>query len=128
MRINVTAGDCLNDILANKYKNELFIPFREALINGGYDSIAFTDEFIEKRIKALKTSKEEYLNKMSPFIDLLNNLNKYDEIVLWFGDEPFCRINRQFVLQCLRLNKFMGKVILNIVDEETGSIIKRKDF
>lgn len=127
MRINITSGDCLNDILIKKYKDELFIPFREALINGEYDSIDFTDEFIEKRIKALKTSKEEYLNKMWPFIDLLNNLNKYDEIVLWFGDEPFCRINRQFVLKCLRLNKFNGKVILNIVDEETGSIIKGKD-
>ncbi len=34
MAINITAGDCLNALLSKKYPGEVFIPFREAMIEG----------------------------------------------------------------------------------------------
>ena len=38
MKINITAGECLNNILTNIYKGEKFIPFREAMIIGTYSN------------------------------------------------------------------------------------------
>ena len=47
MKVNITAGECLNEILSNIYKDEYFVPFNEAMINGTYNSKIFTNEFIK---------------------------------------------------------------------------------
>ena len=35
-------------------------------------------------------------------MEVLKHAEEYDEVVLWFGDEPFCKANRQTVLDALR--------------------------
>lgn len=56
-------------------------------------------------------------------MNLLKKINNYSEVILWFGDEPFCKKNTEIVLQTLKEYKFLGNVALNIVDEETGKIL-----
>ena len=123
MKINITAGECLNKILQEKDPNETFIPFNEALVKSGYNTKLFSEEFIIERSTIHKVSKEEYVNKLTLFLNLLKKINNYSEVILWFGDEPFCKKNTEIVLQNLKEYKFLGNVTLNIVNEETGKIL-----
>ena len=124
MKIHITAGDCLNEILQEQYPSEHFIPFREAMIRGAYTSPLFSDGFLKERAQALGVSESEYKEKLSDFLHLLHTVNAYDEIELWFGDEPFCLANTKTVIQALKERKYQGKLVLHIVIEETGEIIK----
>lgn len=127
MRINISSGDCLNEILQNKYSSDCdfgkFIPFREAMIEGSFSSAPFSDEFCAERAKVHGVTKEDYLEKLSVFIDYLNRADEYDETILWFGDEPFCVENRKVILKALADKHYKGKIVLNIVNEETGEIL-----
>jgi len=126
MNINITAGECLNKILKRKYDDRIFIPFCEAMINGSYSSKLFSDEFILERAQVHNVSTEQYKYKLQGFLDLLKNIKKYNEITLWFGDEVFCVENAKVVIDALKLYGYSKKIILNIVNEETGDIIKSK--
>lgn len=126
MKINITAGDCLNEILVKKYPNEYFVPFCEAMILGNYSSDLFSKEFIKERSKTHNVTVQEYIQKLSGFLDFLKRLDNYNEVDLWFGDEPFCVENTKMVLKILEEYDFRGKLILNIVNETTGDIIETK--
>jgi hypothetical protein len=69
MKINITAGDCLNNILTNKYKNEKFVPFREAMIKGTYSSKLFSDEFIKERAIEMLEENLKHFIRSQVFID-----------------------------------------------------------
>ena len=125
MKINITAGECLNNILTNIYKGEKFIPFREAMIIGTYSNKLFSEEFLLERSEVHKVSLKEYKEKISCFINVLENINSYDEIVLWFGDEPFCVENTKIVIKTIEEHNYTNKLILNIVDEITGKVLKQ---
>ena len=125
MKINITAGECLNNILTNIYKGEKFIPFREAMIIGTYSNKLFSEEFLLERSEVHKVSLKEYKEKISCFINVLENINSYDEIVLWFGDEPFCVENTKIVIKTIKEHNYTNKLILNIVDEPTGKVLKQ---
>lgn len=125
MKINITAGECLNNILTNIYKGEKFIPFREAMIIGTYSNKLFSEEFLLERSEVHKVSLKEYKEKISCFINVLENINSYDEIVLWFGDEPFCVENTKIVIKTIKEHNYTNKLILNIVDETTGKVLKQ---
>ena len=128
MRVNITAGECLNSILEAKYPGECFVPFNEAMIQGTYSAPLFSEEFIRKRAAVHGVSKAEYLGKLSEFMDVLQHAGEYDEIVLWFGDEPFCVANRQTVLDALRGHGCRRCIQLNIVNEETGDILRQENI
>ena len=128
MRINITAGECLKDILQAIYPDEEFVPFNEAMIQGEYKSVLFSDEFIAERSIVHEVTEEEYRENMSGFLQLLANIKDYDEIVLWFGDEPFCRCNRDTVVKTLNQFRYNGNMVLYIVDEETGEVLQTSDM
>lgn len=128
MKINITAGDCLNNILKERYEKEVFIPFCEAMIVGGYTAKLFSKEFIQERAIVHNVREDEYIFKLANFLTFLREINKYDEVVLWFGDEPFCAENTKAVLHALKEYRYNGKVIVNIVDELTGNIKENKDI
>lgn len=123
-RINITSGELLNEILTAKLPDETFIPFNEAMSTGTYSAKLFSHEFIAERAKVHGVTEEDYCGKMAAFLELLDNPNAYSEIVMWFGDEPFCRSNREAVLEALRIYGYQGTVQLNIVNEEIGEILK----
>lgn len=124
MKIHITAGDCLNEILQQKYPAERFIPFREAMIKGAYSAPLFSADFCKERAHALGVSQAEYTQKLSDFLTLLRTANTYQEIFLWFGDEPFCAANTKTVIKALQECGYQGKLLLHIVIEETGEIVK----
>ena len=126
MKINITAGECLNELLKSKYPGECFIPFNEAMIQGTYSSPLFSEEFVRERAEVHDVSETAYLEKLSGFMDVLNHAGEYDEIVLWFGDEPFCVQNRRTVIEALRMRGYRRNILLNIVHEENGDIIRQE--
>ena len=126
MKVNITAGECLNRILQGKYPNECFVPFNEAMTQGTYSAPLFSEEFVRERAAVHGVSEAEYLEKLSEFMEVLKHAGEYDEIVLWFGDEPFCVANRQTVLDALRRHGCRRSILLNIVNEGTGDIIRQE--
>ena len=123
MKINITAGDCLNEILKRKYPNENFVPFGEAMLTGGYTSKLFSEAFMQERADTHKVSLQVYKQKLQGFLAFLTEIKLYDNIVLWFGDEPFCQTNVKVLLQTLKEYGYQGKILLNTVVEETGDVI-----
>ena len=124
-KINITAGDCLNDILQRRYPEERFIPFREAMIEGRYTAPLFSEAFIRERAAFHGVPEAEYRENLAGFLAVLACPEAYDEIVLWFGDEPFCVENRETVLAALRQYGYRGSLQLNTVIEETGDILQQ---
>ena len=98
----------------------------------GYVCIIMEDMILlilnKERSIAHKVTEEEYRENMSDFLGLLANINEYDEIVLWFGDEPFCRCNRDIVVKTLNQHNYNGNVLLHIGDEETGEVLQTSDM
>ena len=124
MKMNITAGKFLNGKLEKIYPEEKFIPFNEAMIVGEYTSKLFSEAFMEERAKTHRVSIRDYKENLRAFIEFLKDIRRYDEVVLWFGEEPFCVKNTEIVLQTLREYNFQGVVVLNIVVEETGQIVR----
>ena len=86
----------------------------------------FSDDFVRERAVVHGVSEAEYLEKLSGFMDVLKHAGEYDEIVLWFGDEPFCVENRQTVVDALRMYGYRRGILMNIVNEETAEIIRQE--
>ena len=124
MKINVPAGQFLNSKLKTIYPKKKFIPFNEAMIVGEYTSKLFSESFMEERAKIHQVSIQDYKENLREFIEFLKDIGQYDEVVLWFGEEPFCVKNTEVVLQTLQEYNFQGSIFLNIVVEETGQILK----
>ena len=126
MRINITAGECLNAILQELHPGEVFVPFNEAMIKGSCGNALFSPAFMKERARTHGVSLAEYRKKLAPFIDVLHKLSDYDEIVLWFGQEPFCTANKETVLAALVQKEYHGKITIHTVDEGTGAILSRE--
>ncbi|MCF0114445.1 MAG: hypothetical protein HUJ56_03750 [Erysipelotrichaceae bacterium] len=126
MRVNITAGEELNKIL--KKPNEVWIPFNEAMIKGGYKESLFSRSFNRERALVHGVSVEEYEEKLKGFLTLLQDFKEVEEIYLFFGDEPFCEANYKVVIQALRQYGYKKKLVLNLVDELTGEILQVKDI
>ncbi len=124
MVASITSGDCLNNIL--KRGGEVWIPFREAMERGSYTAPLFSEEFCKERSQTHNTTLEDYLDKLTPYMNFLKNIKRYDEVVMWFGDDDFCKANRAVVLKTIKDKNYKGKVILNIVDELTGKILEQR--
>ena len=126
MKVNITAGECLNELLGSKYPGECFVPFNEAMIRGTYSSPLFSDEFVRERAEVHGVSETTYLEKLFGFMEVLDRAGEYDGIVLWFGDEPFCVRNRRTVIEALKMHGYRRSILLNIVDEKNGDIIRQE--
>ena len=124
MKINITAGDSLNSILAAEYPSEVFLPFREAMIEGECHFPPFSDSFLLERANTHHSTLDEYKGHMQGFLTFLAHINDYDEIVMWFGDEPFCLANIDVILKTLKDRGYVKRIILNTVIEETGEIVR----
>lgn len=124
--INITAGEELNRLLSNN--NEEWIPFNEAMIKGSYSSPLFSKEFCIERCKTHGVSLEEYMDNMMLFLSFVDRMDNYNRITLWFGDEPFCQANYKTIIQFLKDRHFHGRIILNIVSEIDGKLLKSSEL
>ena len=128
MKVNVTAGDCLNRILQARYPKEEFLPFREAMIEGPCSSKPFSPEYLEERAAFHHQNIEQYRQHMAPFLFLLDHLDQYEEIILWFGEEPFCAKNVEVIVDTLREHGYKKALTLHTVNEENGDILATKSM
>lgn len=123
--INITNGSYLNSYLQNKYPNETFIPFNEAMIEGNPILPIFSDDFINERCQTHQVSKESYFENIEDFLTFSKNITSYESIVLWFGKDMFCQVNLLTVLAYLHQENYHNPIYLNLIDEETYEIIEQ---
>ena len=123
---HITAGECLKIVLSSLYPDITFIPFNEAMIEGDHQKPYFTFEFIKKRASVHKVSPFDYQKQMQDFLSLLENINSYQRLILWFGDDDFCIENVKFIKDLLKEYAYQGEVILHTVDEIKGTIKNTK--
>ena len=119
MILNITNGDCFNDYFRSKFDGSA-VSFCEAMMDGDTVSDIYSDKFIELRSKELGVSVEEYKSKMHVQVSLAEN--KYKEIRLWFGRDTFCQTNLITILAYLEQIEYVGKVVLNYIDDETFEV------
>ena len=121
--INITSGEYLNNYL-EKTQDGVFIPFNEAMIEGKLSYPLFDGEFISYRAKVHNVEKSTYALKLGIFLNISNYVNKISKITLWFGKDAFCIINLLTVLAYLENLKYVGKILLNIVDDHTNKVLE----
>lgn len=103
-------------------ENQTYVPFNEAMCWGEADTKIFSDCFIEKRVKSLKTTEAEYrrivIESLKPLLK-----EKFDSIVLWFGDDMFCQMNLITILAYLEQSGYKGDVHFCMVLERSDEIV-----
>jgi AraC-like DNA-binding protein len=103
-------------------ENEVYVPFNEAMCWGETIEEIFSGQFIEKRILSLKSTHEEYEKiVLEPLKPLFNE--KFDIIVLWFGDDMFCQMNLITILAFLQQIHFKGDVLFCMEEEQTDTML-----
>ncbi|WP_315069544.1 hypothetical protein [uncultured Clostridium sp.] len=123
--LHILNGSCMMDeFQKNRWVNEKFtyIPFNEAMRWGEADEEIFSDSFIEKRVQSLNTTIEQYRNIVLNLLEPLFK-NKFDTIVLWFGDDMFCQINMLTILAYLEQCNFEGDVLFCMANEITDEML-----
>lgn len=98
------------------------------MIEGPYSSKPFSPEFLKERAAFHRQSLEQYREHMQEFLTLLDCLDQYEEIVLWFGDEPFCVKNVEVIVDTLRHRGYKKTITLHTVNEENGDILATKSL
>ena len=125
-KINITNGQYFNEYISKK-KEGLFIPFNEALIQGKPIYPLFDEDFILERTRTHckdETKISDYINNMSDFLNATKDVNRYEEIRLWFGEDTFCVINLLGVLTYLEQIGYKNIVLLNVIDDESFNVLK----
>lgn len=50
---------------------------------------------------------------------MINNINSFNRVNLWFGEDTFCQINQLFILTMLEERNYLGEVNLIVLDSKT---------
>lgn len=123
--LHILNGTCMmNEFKENGHfkENTTYIPFNEAMCWGSVSAELFSDTFINKRVKSLQTTVEEYKSiVMEPLKPLF--LNNFNTVVLWFGSDMFCQINMLTILAYLDKNDFAGHVLFCMKNEITNEML-----
>ncbi|WP_417290966.1 DUF1835 domain-containing protein [Corallibacter sp.] len=105
--LHITNGNSLTD-----YLNEInivgeILTWQEMLCEGPTISNIDSEEFILKRKAFLSTFYDIEMNvqEFKEEINILNNINNYKEVVLWFEYDLFCHINMIAVISLLKQKK-----------------------
>ena len=117
--IYIVAGDEMQKLFKEKYPSIKTIPFRENFSEGTYKGYQFNKEFIKNRSSFWKVSKDDYIEKMSPIIEL--DISK--EYVLCFGNDKCCVENLKFIIGYLKEKEYSKKIKVQIVNEFDLSVI-----
>ena len=116
MIVHVTNGVYFNTWLMKKTGIQS-IPFNEAMMTGSVMECPFDEAFICHRAMVHRVLKEDYMNNMKPFLDVINQLNQVDELILWFGIDAFCQMNLLTIYQVLKQHNYQGVVKTVLFDE-----------
>lgn len=98
-------------------KDELKIPFNEAMCYGNTSENIFSNEFAEIRSNVHHVTLEEYKDvTLEPLHSLFNH--EFEEIELWFDADMFCQINYLTILAWLDQTNNQNTIRLHIVDDQ----------
>lgn len=98
-------------------KQELLIPFNEAMCYGDTSSDIFSQDFIHIRSRVHQVTTTQYAElTMKPLKPLFER--RFSRITLWFDMDMFCQINLLTLLAWLDSVHYQGEVILHLVDEQ----------
>ena len=119
--LNITNGDFFNAYFLKTFGGEA-IPFCEAMMDGDTVLDIYSEEFIHLRSRELNVGTEEYRTKM--LIPSALKKKSYSELRLWFGRDTFCQVNLLTLLAYLEEIHCGGRVLLNLIDDETFKILE----
>lgn len=98
-------------------KEDIMVPFNEAMCFGETSNELFTKEFIEKRAKVHHVTPEQYIEiTLIPIQPLLSK--NFNHIELWFDEDMFCQINILTILAWLDQQGHKNPIDLHIVDDK----------
>ena len=109
----ILAGEEMQKLMALKFPDRKTIPFCEDLSKGECVGFDFDAEMISKRASFWNVTTEEYIDKLSPIIDL-DITKKY---VLCFGDDACCRVNLAFMIGYLKAKGYSQPIQVQILNE-----------
>ncbi len=117
--LHITNGDSLTYRLKElKLVEGEFLTWREMLCEGPTEIKVETHSSIEKRKNFLKKyyriGPTDYEEKFVSQLKKLDNLNDYDEIILWFEYDLFCHINMIAAISLL-LRKNANNIPIHLV-------------
>lgn len=114
----------LNKFKTHKLMNSkaTYVSFNEAMCWGEADPQIFSQSFIEKRATSLRTTEEGYRGNV---IEALKPLfeEKFEIIVLWFGDDMFCQMNLITIAAYLEQIGYGGDVLFCMALERTDEML-----
>lgn len=116
----ITNGDAFNAHL-QKEKGVPAVPFREAMMAGDVpDAPIFSDAFIRVRAHHHGVAERVYRTQTA------DPLSKADTnpLSLYFGRDTFCQMNLITLLAYLEEIGHRASIALNIIDDETFSVLK----
>ncbi|HLV14812.1 MAG TPA: DUF1835 domain-containing protein [Xanthomarina sp.] len=105
--LHITNGGVLTNYLKELDVAGNILTWQEMLCEGPTTSEIDTDEFLIKRKEFLNKFYQIEVNESSykEELHILNNLDSYQEIVLWFEYDLFCHINLLAVISLLNKKK-----------------------
>jgi len=100
--LHITNGDALTDYLRELNYTHDILTWREMLCEGPTIP-AFNDEFFSIRRQFLETyyNVEDNEYNLQKDLEILDNIEQYTEIILWFEYDLFCHINMIGVISLL---------------------------
>ena len=119
-RVYIVAGDEMQKLMKKKFPERNTIPFREDFSKGDYRGFEFDDDMIRRRSTYWEVSKEEYVEKLFPII----NIDLSKEYVLCFGEDKCCTFNLNFLLEYLKNLGYSKDIQVNIVNEYNLNVLK----
>ena len=117
----IVAGDEMQKLMALKFLDRKTIPFREDFSKGECGGFDFDAEMINKRAAFWNVSTEDYIDKLSPII----NLDLIKKYVLCFGDDACCKANLAFMIGYLKARGYSQPIQVQILNEYNLELQKK---
>lgn len=124
--LHITNGNALTNYLQElKYEGD-FLTWQEMLCEGPTKEYVDSDEFFNVRKQFLLEFYDIEVNEeeLRSEIDVLNHLEPYDKIILWFEYDLFCHVNLMAVISLLS----QKHVVLPIYLVCSGRVEGEKDL
>ena len=117
----IVAGDEMQKLMALKFLDRKTVPFREDFSKGERGGFDFDAEMINKRAAFWNVSTEDYIDKLSPII----NLDLTKKYVLCFGDDACCKANLAFMIENLKAKGYSQPIQVQILNEYNLELQKK---
>jgi hypothetical protein len=105
----------------NYLKQELMIPFNEAMCYGNTCEDLFSQQFVEIRAKVHHVTESQYAEiTLKPLQPIFNE--DYAHIALWFDADMFCQINLLTILAWLEQRDYRGTIEFHLVGEKFEAV------